>query len=225
MADRKREPDDVVVGGKATHRVLLSQEGKPICGATKKSGNQCMQPAGAGTAHLGFGTSKFHTGAMPAQKNLAARQEVLAIVEEKKALGLIAQDADPDEVMMQEVARSQAAVEYFDGIVKEMTEDEDCDPAGARFQKVVWHWNEQRRLLANVSRLVVQAGIAKRTVEIQEMQATAVLAAIIAVVTSAELSLEPQKQDMAKRMIAQRLRELTTAEEERLEVDRMVIDV
>jgi hypothetical protein len=225
MADRKRQPDDVLVAGKYTHRVPVNHDGKPICGATKRNGAPCHQGAGAGTDHPGFGTCKFHVGAMPAMGNLAARQEVLAIVEEKKLLGEIAPDADPDEVMMEEVARSQRAVEYFDEVVKEMTDDPDHDPAGARFQKVVWHWNEQRRLLANVSRLVVQAGIAKRTVEIQEMQAAAVLAAILGVISSPELNLDPERQDLSKRMIAQKLRELTTAEEERLALDRAVLDV
>lgn len=225
MANRPPKPGDIKVAGMATGKVPLNKEGKPICGATKRNGNACHMAAGQGTDHPGFGTCKFHAGAMPANKSMAARQEVAAYVQEKKLLGEIAPDADPDLVMMEEVARSQRAVEYFDGVVKEMTEDENVDPAGARFQKVVWHWNEQRRLLANVSRLVVQAGIAKRSIEIQEMQASAVLAAILGVISSPELGIDPEKQDLSKRMIAQKLRELTTMEEERIELDRAVIDV
>ena len=138
MANRPPKPGDVKVAGMATGVVPLNKEGKPICGATKRNGSSCHMAAGQGTEHYGFGTCKCHAGSMPANKAMAARQEVLAMVEQKKLLGEIAPDADPDQVMMEEVARSQRAVEYFDGVVKEMTEDEDVDPAGARFQKVVW---------------------------------------------------------------------------------------
>lgn len=224
MTYRKPQPGDQNIAGSVTSAVPLNKEGKPICGAVKRDGEICRGAAGSGTDHLGFGTCKFHAGAMPGNKALAARQEALAYVNEKKLLGQIAEDADPDEVMMEEVARSQRAVEYFDGLVNEMTADEECDPAGPRFQKVVWHWNEQRRLLANVSRLVVQAGIAKRTVEIQELQASAILAAILGVIASPELNLDPERQDMSRRMIALKLRELTTGEEERARVEG-VIDV
>ena len=222
MANRKSQPGDKIVAGMATGVVPLNKEGKPICGAVKRNGALCHQQAGYGTDHLGFGTCKFHAGSMPAGAAMAARQEALAYIEQKRLLGEIAEDADPDEVMMQEVARSQAAVEYFDEVVKEMVQEEDHDPAGARFQKVVWHWNEQRRLLANVSRLVVQAGIAKRTVEIQELQASAVLAAILGVISSPELNLDPERQDISRRMIAMKLRELTTAESERSAVEAYI---
>lgn len=219
MPTRKSRPDDEDVAGLPTHRVPLNAKGQPICGAAnKRDGSPCQMSAGHGTDHPGFGTCKFHGGALPEHQSTAARQEVLAIVDEKKALGLVEPDADPDEVMMQEVGRAKAAVEYFDGVVKEMTDDPEVDPAGARFQKVVWHWNEQRRLLTNVSNIVVKAGIAKRHVEIQEIQAAAILTAIIDVVQSPEVGMEPEQTSLVKRMLAGKLRELTTVPEERMAV-------
>lgn len=206
------------IAGTVTYRVPLNSEGKPICGAQTRSGKPCQQAAGYGTDHVGFGTCKHHAGSMPSGKVGAARQEAIAYVDELKALGKIGPEVSPDDALMQEVARSQYAVEYMDDVVKEMTEGENPeDPASPRFTKIMWQWNEQRRLLANVSRLVVQAGIARRSVEIQEMQATAVLAAVLATIESPELSLDPEKVDLAKRMVAGKLRELTSPEQ-RLEL-------
>lgn len=222
-------PDDQVgtkaqkIAGTKTYRVPLNSAGNPICGAMNRSGKPCQQAAGYGTDHPGFGQCKHHTGSMPSGLTHAARQEALEYVEELRLLGKIGPEISPDDALMQEVARSQSAVEYFDVVVKEMTADENVDPSSARFTKIMWQWNEQRRLLANVARLVVQAGIAKRSVEIQEMQATAVLAAVLATIQSPELSLDPEKVDLAKRMVAEKLRDLTSPEQ-RLELAG-VIDV
>lgn len=209
------DPDTDVVAGVATTRVRLNSENKPICGAPKRGGGECQMGAGYGTDHPGFGTCKFHGGTMPSNSVGAARQEALDYVDKMKQLGIVGPEVSPDEALMQEVARAQAAVEFFDGEVKRLTEDEDVDTSSARFTKIVWHWNEQRRILTTVSSLVVKAGLAKRHVEIQEMQAAAVLTAVLGVISSPELSLEPEQIDFAKRRIAMDLRNLAMGQEQR----------
>jgi len=162
---------------------------------------------------------------MPANDIAAARQEVIEYVEKMKQLGTIAEDITPDEAIMQEVARCQAAVEYFDEQVKQITTDPDADPASARSTKIIWHWNDQRRMLAQVSSLVIRAGIARRQVEIAEMQASAVLAAVLATLSAPEVGLGPEQIERAKRMIAAQLRDLATAPEQRAEMAMAAIGV
>lgn len=219
------DPNTEIVAGAVVSRMPVNSEGQPICGALKKDGNPCLQTAGSGTDHLGFGTCKWHAGAMRPGKVGAARQEIIAYVDKVKAMGQYEASAPPDEVMMQEVARSTASVEWLDERLKDMTCDADGNPlegeaaidvaTSSRFNKLMYQWTEQRRLLQTISSMVVRAGIAKRQVEIHEMQAAAVLTAVLAVVSSPELGLRPQQVDFAKRMIANNLRDLATGPDQR----------
>jgi hypothetical protein len=203
----------------------VNAEGNPICGALKKDGKPCQQAAGAGTDHAGFGTCKWHAGSMPSSKVGAARQEIVQYVDRMKALGSYGPNVPPDEVMMQEVSRSKASVEWLDERIKDLTSDANGVPlegdeaaaiaCSTAFNKLMYQWTEQRRLLQQITSMVVRAGIAKRAIDIQEMQAAAVLTAVLAVIGSPELALRPEQVDFARRMIASNLRDLATGPEQR----------
>src|SRR5688572_13982346 len=218
------DPNCEVIAGVAVSRMPVNSEGQPICGALKKDEKPCQQSAGAGTDHPGFGTCKWHTGAVPSSKVGAARQEIIQYVDRVKALGRYEMGPPPDEVMLQEVARAKASVEWLDERLKDMTSDGDGPLEGEQaivvatsvgFNKLMYQWTEQRRLLQQITSMVVRAGIAKRQVEIHEMQAAAVLTAVLAVIGSPELALQPQQVDFAKRMIASNLRDLATGPDQR----------
>lgn len=101
----------------------------PRCGsrlATPRDGEEvsyCLQPAGAGTDHVGFGHCKFHGGNTPSGKKAGKKKEVEAIVrrhrEERLRFGGSRHDPDiadlgPHEVLLEEVRRSVAMVRWIE---------------------------------------------------------------------------------------------------------------
>jgi hypothetical protein len=73
-------------------------------------------------------------------------------------------------------------------------------------------WNEQRRLLTHTAKIIVAAGIAKRSVEVAEMQAKAMVGAIMAVISAPEMALSPEQQTLARQLIAAQLRQMVVVE-------------
>lgn len=230
------DPDVEVLAGTVVARVPVNAEGKPICGALKKADRvPCQHSAGYGTDHVGFGACKFHGGSVSSGRVGAARQEILEYVGKMKALGEIEAGVSPDEAMIEEIARAQSSVEWFDKQIKFMTSDENGVPLDGEaaqavatsnaFNKIMYQWTEQRRLLTTVTSMAVRAGLMQRSIEIQEMQAAAVLTAVLAVVGSPELGLQPQQVDYAKRMIASQLRDLATGPEQRAAMARESLEL
>src|SRR5688500_13862424 len=86
-----------------TSTVTMTVDGKVACGARKKSGGRCIMRAGYGTDHPGYGPCKFHLGHMKEVKQKAARDEMMDIYSDRMALGDISPDAEPEEVLMQEI--------------------------------------------------------------------------------------------------------------------------
>lgn len=179
-----------------------------LCGAkkTKRGGVRCRALAGFGTDHPGYGTCKYHGGCMPGQITRAARVEIAEKLDGMRALGQINDRVGPEEALLIEISRSAAAVAYFDDIVARIPQDETWFGPN---QVIIEQWNDQRILLRQTAKAIVAAGIAKRQVEIAEMQAKALVAVILAVVTAPEMSLNADQQSMARQLMAAKLRTLT----------------
>jgi hypothetical protein len=195
-----------------TSTITLTVDGKPACGALKKSGGRCIMQAGYGTDHKGYGPCKFHMGHMKEVRQRAAREEMMARYQDKVALGEISPDAEPEEVLLQEVARSHRAVDKFDELVGDL---EDEEVTSNRGRTLINQWNEQRRLLTHVSKLALAAGIAERQTQLLEIQALGVIQAINQVIQSSELELSPSQQAIARRLMADSLRQIVQSESQR----------
>ena len=110
----------------------------------------------------------------------------------------------PEEALMMDVTRAALAVAQWDREVDKLD-----DPASPRAQTIVNQWNEQRRLLHQASKIVIQSGIAQRHVEVAEMQAVVLMQALLQVIGSPEMALTPQQQASARAMLAAKLRQLS----------------
>lgn len=182
-----------------------------LCGAirTKRGGAPCRSIAGQGTDHLGYGACIKHGGNQKSHRIAAARAEITEKLDHMTSLGIVNDRVGPEEALMLEVSRAAASVAYYDHEVSQLASDELTTPRG---QILINQWNEQRRLLTHVAKTIVQAGIAKRNVEIAEMQAKAMVGAILAVVAAPEMNLGPEQQSIARRLIAQQLRQMVAIE-------------
>ena len=201
-----------------TSTITLTADGKPACGSRKKSGLRCKQPAGYGTEHPGYGPCKYHLGKTRTPSQRAAQQEMQDRYEEKLRMGEISPDAEPEEVLLQEVARSHAAVDAFDRLVMALEEDEVPTNRG---RILINQWNEQRRLLTTVTRIAMAAGIAERQTQVLEIQALGVLHALESVLASPEVDLSPAQQAIARRLLATHLRQITMTDDQRLEMQQV----
>lgn len=176
-----------------------------ICGAEKSGGRgPCLNPAGYGTDHAGYGRCKYHFGSTPALKQSAAREKAQAYV---VAYGL-PRDVDPFQALGEEIARTAGHVAWLDAKIGQMDEAELTQWSQTGQRPSAWvemYWKE-RDQLAKVSKLAIDAGIAERLVKVYEVQAVALVSAITEVLQS--MGLEEAQIDAARRGIASRLREV-----------------
>ena len=181
-----------------------SGEGYKSCGARTKAGGRCTQPAGFGTDHPGFGQCKYHGGDNVVGDAIAAREEVAAVSKILRLSGL--ERCNPQDALMEELARAAGAVRYFDDIVAKIEPNQLLFPQS---QIQIDMWNEQRTMLARTAALALRAGIEERAVRVQEVQAQAMVGALLAVLSKLDLS--PEQVATAKVEMASKLRELSAA--------------
>lgn len=124
-------------------------------------------------------------------------------------------DIDPFEALLQEIRRSAGHVAWLEEKVASLQEHElkQLDMSGKFERPCVWLemlWKE-RRQLSSVAADAVRCGIEERMVKVAEVQAAAVVTAIVAVLTDPELGLDAERLDYAKRLAAAKLREISAA--------------
>lgn len=123
----------------------------------------CKNPAGYGTTHPGYGPCKYHFGSTRAvvrgATRLMIRAEARKLCEDR---GIDPDSVTPERVMMEELARSYAVVNYLET-------QTDVDAA-------MWpDWQAvmlaERKHMVAVAKMMIDAGIAERHVKIIEDQA------------------------------------------------------
>jgi hypothetical protein len=216
MTDAPLVPDDILPT--VSSAAILTVDGKVACGARKKSGQRCQLAAGYGTTHHGYGPCKFHLGHMKETTAKAARDQMQDIFKRRLELGDISPEDDPEEVLVQEIKRSHAAVDRYDGIVGELQED---DLTSNRGRVILQQWNRQREMLVTVTRIALQAGIMERQTQVLEIQAVGVIKALDAVLNAAELDLTPEQRGTARRLMAASLRQITVGDSQRMEMQEI----
>ena len=146
----------------------------------------CRQPAGYGTTHPGYGPCKFHYGSTPSVVRSATR---LMIRGEARKLcetrGVDPDSVTPERVMMEELARSYAVVNFLES-------QTDVDAA-------MWpDWQAvmlaERKHMVAVAKMMIDAGIAERHVKIIEDQARVLGQAVRTILDRLELTPEQRSQ-------------------------------
>jgi hypothetical protein len=173
----------------------------PRCGATRSNGEPCKNPAGYGTTHPGFGKCKRHYGNTPAHQRSGARAmiraEALRICEER---GVDPGSVTPELVMIEELARSYAMVNYLES-------ETDVDAA-------MWpDWQNvmlaERKHQMEVAKVMIAAGIMERHTRLAEGQAQLLGLAIRAILD--KLTLTEEQRGRAPTIVREVLAELPAA--------------
>lgn len=135
---------------------------------------------------------------------IAAREEVEQVSQILRLSGL--KHINPQDALMEELARCAGAVAYFDEIVAKLSPEQLMSPL-AQIQLDLW--NEQRSMYQRTAALAARAGIEERAIKIQEAQAQAMVAALMAVL--AKMDLTPEQVATARVEMATQLRALAVA--------------
>jgi len=174
---------------------------RPRCGAKRSNGESCRNPAGYGTTHPGYGRCKRHYGNTPAHQRAGAREQIRDEARKLcEARGINPDDVTPERVMLEELARSYAMVNYL---------EEQTDVNAAMWPDWQSVLLAERKHQMDVAKVLVAAGIADRQVRIIEAQAQVLGIAIRAILD--DLKLTPEQQHMAPMIVRQHLAELPAA--------------
>lgn len=149
--------------------------GKALCGAQRPNqpkGVTCKLVAGHRTDHVGTGYCWRHGGLTPSHKTAAEREQARQACE---LFGLEMADRDPGEVLLGEVTRTCRSIAWHETELALAMAADDEDKADRLKQ---W-WAAERKHLGDVTKKAIDAGVARRTLEMQEdiaRQVAAVLA-------------------------------------------------
>ena len=146
----------------------------------------CKQPAGYGTTHPGYGHCKYHYGNTRALRTHGARLMIRGEAYKLcQARGIDPDSVSPERVMMEELARSYAVVNYLES-------QTDIDAAmWPDWQTVMM---AERKHMVAVAKAMIDAGIAERHVKIIEDQARVLGQAVRTILDRLQLSPDQQIQ-------------------------------
>lgn len=151
-----------------------------VCGEVTSEGEFCQAPAGYGTNHIGVGKCRKHGGARKSQE-LDARHQLIreAATEACVKLKLNYADVTPERALQEELTLSYALVQWY-------TDNTDVEAA----MWPAWQdmWMNERRHLIYVVKMMLDAGIAERTVRVMEAQAVMLANAIRSILDRLELN-------------------------------------
>lgn len=149
-----------------------------MCGAQRPHqppGVTCKRVAGAGTPHLGSGRCSRHLGNSPNHKTAAEREQARQAC---ALFGLEMTDRDPGEVLLAEVTRTRRSIAWHETEVALLMASPA--PDADRLDRLMAAWMTERKHLADVTSKALHAGVAKRTLELQEDMARQVVGVLAA---------------------------------------------
>lgn len=175
----------------------------PKCGALKTdgSGDRCKMPAGYGTTHPGYGPCKFHFGSTPSMVRHASRQQIRhEAIKVCEARGVDPAKVRPEQVMLEELARSYATVNYLES---------ETSPEAAMWPEWQSALLAERKHQVAVAKMVLDAGIDERRTRIMEDQAEVLGSAVREILD--QLGLSEDQRARAPQVVRQVMAELPAA--------------
>lgn len=175
----------------AIHRTPRNRTGNlPVppgkyCNGLKPDDNLCKLPAGYGTNHHGSGRCKHHGGSTMSGQAAAHKQVLQSYAGDNP-------DIDPTEALLAEVRRNASQVQWLEDKISVWTMDTTVEIPPSQAQWIVLYQTE-RKLLANVCKVAIDAGVAQRQIALAEQQGQMLALAINQILDALDLTFD-QKQ-------------------------------
>lgn len=189
--------------------IPVAYNGRKACGVKKKGKDEiCMNPAGRGTDHLGYGKCKKHGGTSLVNRLQAAKQEALEI-SANMVMGLPL-DITPMDALLWCVKIAAGEVAYCCWRIEQLTHDEAVgNPQSILFREGGRIWQERTvhapelhiwiqarhgclERLARFSKLALDAGVAERQIRLVEQAGEGLATAIRSILDKLELTADQE---------------------------------
>lgn len=171
--------------------------------ALRKRGTLCKQPAGWGTDHVGLGRCKRHGGASPSYLPELQR---LAAIQAVETYGIPVK-TDPQTALEEELDRTAGHVAWLRIQVGDLEEDGLGGPVGSegvndvgvqmhpRYEPhlMLRLYKDERKHLAQVAKLCIDAGIEERRVKLAEAQGHLIAKAITGILKELGIDMSDPK--------------------------------
>lgn len=198
-------------GEAMTNPADTADDDRARCGAGRRQGGACSQPAGWGTDHVGVGRCKLHGGSTPNHVKSAGRQMAQAAL---RALGRPADSADPQAEVLGMVAEAKGNVltlrQWVDDLGENVTQSVYVAGGYENITKsvLVDLYGEWCDRLVKYSTEALKAGISERVVKVLEEQAEMVARVVLAMLDDPEFGLSWEQRDLGRRIAGRHLRSL-----------------
>lgn len=193
------------MGNKSQHR---AGGGEERCGRKKKDGTGCNQPAGMGTDHVGYGACRFHAGNAPGQRKQAIK--AMAVHEGNRYAMREEFPILPEDALLWAVRLSAGSVQWLRSQVERDDywgttphQREDLEKVEKSRQAWFREYGEERDRLARTAKMAVDAGVARRQVELAEAEAAFVFEGLMAALRAIKAT--PAQMDAAGAALLQYL--------------------
>jgi hypothetical protein len=154
-----------------------------------------------------------HGGATRAAQEKAKREIAIQRIGERvTALGLsLEDDVHPVEAMMQQLRRAVATERLLAAELASQDRLTSFSPVRGEQPSALWTmWRDEADRVARFSKLLVDAGVEQRRIQLEEAELHRVLDAVLAAVADPEWGLSPEQRDAAPRAIAKAFRTAIT---------------
>lgn len=172
--------------GMNSTRAARKKSGQPLCGVQKPKGPKgetCTMPAGWGTNHPGVGFCKFHLG--------CTRDKLVtsAIPYAEKILGRPL-DITPTEALLATVQYCASDVAWLNYLMKKIDQDDPITKGifGDSMDILFGQRQKALELLARVSKMALDAGVAERQVQLAENMGALIATALNGILAGLELT-------------------------------------
>lgn len=167
------------------------------CGAKKKTGGRCRQPAGFGTTHKGLGACKFHGGAAPTHQSSAIRQEAVL-------MGAPV-DINPVDAMIWCIKLAAGEVQFFIDQLASLAKADWYEETivGKQLHVLAKEKAKAEDRLFKYSKDAIALGLAERAVRLAEQYGTTIARFIKGVL--GDLELTPEQVAMAPGIVRRHL--------------------
>lgn len=182
---------------------MAQHKNVPKCGAKRRDGKKCQQPAGMGTDHYGIGSCKHHGGSTPTHVMAAAKEEM------RMLLGRPV-DTNPYEAIMTCIRIRAGEVQWLSEKMAELSEQDWIENTlvGKQFHIFAKERQAGMDALVRYSQIAISLNISERAVKLAESYAESIALLLRGVMEAIMPYVTPEGQAMLPRIMRQQLLKL-----------------